>query len=821
MSAAFLSVFPVLGMVLLMILGPAFWARQSAHADAADGSRANGRVALVGIPGLRWSDVSEHGTPTLWRLTREGSAGALSVRTTRVNTCPADGWLTVSAGQRARFAHGECALAPVPSVSGVSASAPDWAQIRNDNAGTSYEAQTGLLGDAVHRAGGCTMAVGPGAVLGAADGGGRVDVYAPSPRQVPAGGWSRCALTAVEIDDIHRAHIRTGVDAEGSSIPIRRTARAEAATAADRQLAAVLGALPTGTTLLVAGLSDTGGVPHLHVALAGGAGFGPAYLTSNATRQPGIVTLTDVTATTLKALGLPQPKQAVGSAWRAEPTEATVADKVHDLDDEDVAAQAIRRVQPAFFIVLFGGQLLLYGLATVALRRRWGTSDRREDPPNTSAETEASPVQGAEETRRSLNGAAGSEASSMLDETAEDGQSGQEASGARQERPVDKATEGGPSGREASGTRPGRSPDAGSRYAARQRILAGTRVIALVGAATPVASFLANLLPWWRSEHPLPALILTVVAWITAITALALAGPWRRSLVGAGLVIAAITALVLAVDVMTGSRLQLNSLMGYTALVAGRFYGFGNQAFALFAVAALLTAAWLAERPLRAGRERAAVAVVTAIAVAAVAIDGWPSWGSDFGGVIAMVPAFAVLGLLISGRRVSAVRLGLFCVAGAVVVLAIAFADSLRADPSHLGRFWDDLVGGEAGGVIARKAGAMLRSLGYWPFTVAVVAALCFLFFVLAKPLQWRAALLERAYHRSRTLRPALLSALTLAIAGMLVNDSGVVIPAIAFSLAIPLTLAASVRALELDETTDGGSTSPPPMPRPRSAATG
>ncbi|TNY37804.1 hypothetical protein [Thermomonospora catenispora] len=709
-------------------------AAPGALAAAAAPAGAAGPVIVVGVPGLRWSDLDEHDTPHLWRLTREGSAGALSVRTTRANTCPADGWLTLSAGQRARFAHGECALAPAPHVSGAAASVTGWADIVRDNAATAYKARPGLLGDAVHRAGGCTTAVGAGAVLGAADAAGRVDAYAPSIAQVPAGGWTRCPLTVVEIDDVHRAHIRTGVDVDGAPIPPDQRDRAAAVAAADRQLGRLLEAAPRDATLLVAGLSDTGTVPHLHVALAKGADYGPGYLTSNATRQPGLVTLTDLTTTALRALGLNAPEGAIGSVWRAEPTDAAAAAKVHDLDDEDVAAQAIRRVQPAFFIVLFGGQLVLYGLATVALRRRWGGEGARRD---------------------------------------------------------------------------------------RRRILAATRLIALVGAAAPVASFLTNLLPWWRSEHPLPALIAGVTLWIALVTGLALAGPWRRSLLGSGLVIAAVTVLVLGVDVLTGSRLQLNALMGYTALVAGRFYGFGNQAFALFAVAALLTAAWLAERPLRDGRRRTAVATVAAVGVVAVAVDGWPGWGSDFGGVIAMVPAFAVLGLLIAGRRVSALRITVFCAAGAALVLGIAFADSLREDPSHLGRFARDLADGQAWDVIARKAGAMLRSLGYWPFTVAAVGALCFLYFVLAQPLQWRAALLERAYHRGPSLRPALLSALTLAIAGMLVNDSGVVVPAIAFSLAVPLTLAVSVRALELDEAEGTAAPSPPPTPADRSAATG
>jgi hypothetical protein len=699
--------FAVLVTAVLPVLGGA------AAAQASVPTRTAGQVVLIGVPGLRWSDLDERGTPALWSLTARSSAAALSVRATGGHTCATDGWLSVSAGQRARLPNSTCALPPAPAVSGSVAAVPAWSTIKADNAATSYRARIGLLGDAVQRGQGCTLAVGPGAVFGAADGNGLVDVYAETPAKVPADAWGGCALTVVEVDHIYRAHVTAGVDAGGAPLPVSQDKQAAAVQAADQRVAEVLRAVPATATLVVLGLADLGNTPHLHVAMAHGRGFGPGYLTSNATRQPRLVTLTDTTATILRTLGLPQPAEAVGSPWRTERTGKTAAAKVAELDDEDVAAQAVRQVQPAFFIVLFGGQLLLYGLATVALRRRWG---------------------------------------------------------------------------------------------GERRILAATRLIALIGAAAPVASFLANLVPWWQATHPAGALIAGVVCWIGVVTALALAGPWRRSLVGPGLVIAGITALVLGLDVMIGSRLNLNALMGYTALVAGRFYGFGNQAFALFAVAALLSAAWLAERSVRAGHTRTAVAIVAATGAAAVVIDGWPDWGSDFGGVLALVPAIAVLALLVAGRPVSVRFVLACCLAGVVLVLVISALDAQRAEPSHLGRFWDDLMNGDAWGVIARKAGAMLRSLGYWPFTVAAVGALGFLFLVLARPLQWRAALLDRAYHYSPTLRPALTAALVLAITGMLVNDSGVVVPAIVFSLAIPLALAASVRALELD----GAAATPP-----------
>ncbi|MFI0486361.1 hypothetical protein [Actinomadura sp. 9N215] len=712
-----------------------------ASAARAEGAAIGGRVVVVGVPGLKWSDIDREKTPALWELTAGGSAASLSVRTTRVNTCPTDAWLTLSAGQRSRLPNGNCALpaAPIlpgqPSATGPppvgGAVAPGWPAIKSDNADTNYHAQIGLLGDAVHGAGGCTMAVGPGAVFGAGDGGGRVDRYVPTPDKATAADWARCPLTAVDVDDLFRAYIDAGVDLKGEQEPLSERKRAAAAAAADRRVGQVVAGVPDGTTVLLAGLSDVSVEPHLRVAIAqtkGEGGYKAGYMTSSATRQDGLVTLTDLTATAMKLLGLRQPKEAVGSVWRSQPTSRPTPERVEELEDEDVAAQAIRSVQTSFYWVLFATQLVLYGIAALALRRVGG--DRKS----------------------------------------------------------------------------------------RARILGGTRVIALLGGAATGASFLAGLLPWWRASHATPVLICTVLGFAGLLTGLALAGPWRRSAFAPGLVITLVTALVLALDVMTGSSLQLNTLMGYTALVAGRFYGFGNQAFSLFAVAAILTAAWLTEFPLRAGRKTVALGIVAAIGAFAVAVDGLPSWGSDFGGVLAMVPAFAMLGLMVTGRRVSPLKLGLFCLAGAALVLLISYLNSKSANPTHLGRFWQDLMDGDAWGVIVRKFNAMLNSLGYWHLTLPLAAAIGFLFFVLARPTRWRVSLLQRAYEHSVTMRPALLCALTVGVIGMLVNDSGVVILSVAFSLATPLMLAAGVRALEIDLW--NADSEPPAPPESPSAST-
>ncbi|MFC9972025.1 hypothetical protein ACFVH6_14150 [Spirillospora sp. NPDC127200] len=710
-----ISVLLSLGALLLVAPG----------AQAAE--QGNGRVVVIGVPGLMWMDVTERGTPALWRLTGQGAGAGLSVRTTVPYTCPMDGWLTVSAGQRARLAHGDCALPSAPQpVPGGGAAAPGWATIKTDNEGTKYHARVGLLGQAVKNSGACTFAVGPGAVFGLADTDGRVDRYAESPDKTAPGDWTRCPLTAVEVDELFRAYLAAGVDVKGDQVPVSPAERAAAVAAADRRVAQVLAAVPAGTTVLLAGLADTSGRPHLRVALATGPGYPPGFLSSSATRQPGLVTLTDLTATVLHELRLPQPVEAVGSRWEDHPSKASVPAKLDMLVDENVAAQAIRKVQGSFFWVLAATQIAVYLVAALILRRR------RDAP------------------------------------------------------------------------------------AVRRRVLGVARGVALMAGAAPAASFMAGLVPWWQVARPTPVLVTTVVVFSALIAGLALAGRWRRSVIAPGLVVTGVTAVLLAADVMAGSGLQLNSLMGYTALVAGRFYGFGNQAFSLFAVASVLSAAWLAHYPLRQGRKGLAVAIVAAVGVAAVAVDGLPMWGSDFGGVLAMVPVFAMLGLMVTGRRVSWWKLGLFGAAGVAVVLFISFLNSRSADPTHLGKFWQDLVRGEAWGVVVRKFQSMVGALGWWPIALVLAAVVVFAYLVLADPGRWRLAPLARLYERYPTMRAALLCALTTGVVGTLVNDSGVVILSVATLLTGPLALAAVLRTLE---TGGPAGTDEPERPEPRSAA--
>ena len=104
------------------------------------------------------------------------------------------------------------------------------------------------------------------------------------------------------------------------------------------------------------------------------------------------------------------------------------------------------------------------------------------------------------------------------------------------------------------------------------------------------------------------------VIWAAVIASIAWAGPWRRDPLGPPGVVAAVTVGVIALDVMTGSRLQMGTPFGLSALVAGRFYGIGNNAVEIYGASGILCAAWIGAAALRHGSRGRAVAAAGAVA---------------------------------------------------------------------------------------------------------------------------------------------------------------------------------------------------------------
>ncbi|RMI05031.1 hypothetical protein [Cellulomonas triticagri] len=766
----------VAALVALLLVGTG-WAAGATRAVAAtdDEAVAEHPVLLVGVTGLRWDDLGSLTTPSLWELSREASLGNTVVRSRWSYTCPAAGWLAVSAGGRSddvRVPDGTCRTLRDPLSNGT---VPGWQDYVEATAASPYDSRLGLLGDTVAAAGLPVTGIGPGAAIALSDADGtpagdhvRRPASARGTEDAVAdaltAGSRLVVLDAGQVRDPgYQTKGRTdadgttggglGTDAteeqpdvSGTDVVIEPT-RAEQVQLIDERVGAALDAARDAdedVTVLLFSLADSNRRAQLQVAAAtgpapGGATYAGGTIGSQSTRQDGYLQATDITPTLLDALGIRDqaPSGAlVGSSIRFTPDDATAGARVAALIDENRHAQAAKPLVGTFYLWWVGANLALYLMVVVGLNGRvrgwWlGLLARLRRGP---------------------------------------------ARAPRPEHP--------------------------------RRVLHGLRAAAVLVAAVPVSTFLANLLPWWRAATPAWALAAVVLGFAALISAIALLAPWWRSrLLGPLGVVAAVTAVVLAVDVATGARLALDSMMGPGSLVAGRFYGFGNPAFALFATAMLLAAVALADPLLRAGRRGRAVTVVAVLGLVAVVINGSPSIGADFGGPPALVPGFAILALLAAGIRLNWRRVLLVLGAGVVTVVGIATLDYLRPadERTHLGAFIETVLDGGLWTVLLRKGQANLGILFGSEQTLLALGGLLLVVLLVGRParsavnapdggpyawLSGGAPLRRLATDAPMLLKGLIALGVTLGV-GFALNDSGVVIPATGIGLAVPLLAAA------------------------------
>jgi len=328
----------------------------------------------------------------------------------------------------------------------------------------------------------------------------------------------------------------------------------------------------------------------------------------------------------------------------------------------------------------------------------------------------------------------------------------------------------------------------------RRRRNRSWRVIGTVAAAIPLGTFLANLLPWWQHDHPARWLYLMAAAWSLLLTVVALTGPWRREVLGPFGMICLFTLAVLSLDVMTGSRLQLEAPFGLSLLTGGRYYGIGNDALGVYCVCALVGAAWLGTLA-----TRSPVLAAGAVGLVAVVASGWPGFGAKAGGTIALVPCLLLLLLVLGGVRVGWRLAVPVAVSGLALFLVLAVVSYFfpAVGVSDLATFAGQLLHGRAGDLLERKAGANAGTLGsgVLGWLIPVVAAATAL--ALWRPAALRLRLLPEAFDAAPLLRALVVLSWLVLVIGWFADDSGVIVPAAALPFVAPLAIAmaASVSA--------------------------
>ena len=330
------------------------------------------------------------------------------------------------------------------------------------------------------------------------------------------------------------------------------------------------------------------------------------------------------------------------------------------------------------------------------------------------------------------------------------------------------------------------------------------RLVSIALLWVPPLAFLTGLLPLASFNTATLGVVLFGAAGIAALLTQWSAGGRDSSRLPAPTYPVLATWAVLAADIATGGHLQINTIFGYSPIVAGRFAGFGNQAFSMFSISALLIVTTVVGVLSPAGRPgRGLLWSVVGFYVVSVVLVGHPAFGSDVGGILALVPAAAV-SMLLLWRVAIRIRTALLIAVGTVAVLGVFAAIDLARPPesrTHLGRFVAKVLDGEALEILQRKLEANLSVLdSVWSWVIPL--ALAFFIYLMWRPNR-TLRLLQAEYSG---LRAFAISGLLLGVIALLVNDSGVSMPAMMLAIALPFV---AYLAIEVEAGEDVGDRAP------------
>ena len=774
-------------------LAPASQPASAPASDAASASRP-APVVVLATNNLTWADLQEQASgkgagrasgssgvgsaaDRLLAFAWRGEPMNLSVRTPADRTCPADAWLTLGRGRRAS------AVEAAASCTGPTTAIPRSTPL------------VGALGQDVS-----IQAVGPGTQLATGAPGDSANRPAPVAPSVAQALTADADLTIVDT-------------ASAASTD------AERITALDEALRTVQEQARPGTRIIVASLADDEAPgPQMAVLPAGtrsARGTSDGLVVGDSTHQPGLVQLTDLTPTLVSALaGRPDPAFD-GHALRLPETgragvatagagAATGDARISRLADDALHARASQATVMRAGALLMGLAVALLVWAAVALRAP--KASRREALrrrvtwvaiylsalPTALLLVNAAPWWRVGARAGSPSGWASLVAvvaAALVAAGIVGLATGIVALVRRQRRPHPTASP---------------SPSPSAVGAAAAETVGSPKTTSARGEAAVEP-------PPDEAGVPAPSASLSPPRNRTSLTAL---------------LVAAAIPLAWLVDAAAGAPLAFNNPLGMNAVVAGRFYGVSNTAFALAAGAlvVVIAGAWAA---LDGGR-RSALLVTALLGGAVLLVDGAPQLGADVGGALTLVPTLAFLAAGLAGLHLSWRRWLAIGAATVLMVGGFAVVDLLRpGGPTHLGRFARQVADGSAAGVLGRKAYALVGPFVTKPVMAAALA--CAVVIVAAalwwgrrQVRSWRSgtspyAWLAPAAHgdiprvggqesgppargtspSGRWVTTALKSLGVLTLVAVLVNDSGVTMAGFILAAAAPALLALTLAGSE------------------------
>ena len=252
------------------------------------------------------------------------------------------------------------------------------------------------------------------------------------------------------------------------------------------------------------------------------------------------------------------------------------------------------------------------------------------------------------------------------------------------------------------------------------------------------------------------------------------------------LVISTITLAVQLLDIITGGNLQLNSYFGYSTVVAGRFAGFGNLAFSIVAISSVVIVAMVKQlaKSKQILNKRWVNIFLLSILMFVLIMDGLPYLGSDVGGVLALTPMVFTVGLMLFNKRIDYKTIFISGFITIITLSIFSLFDLSRplSERTHLGRFIEVLINGEGKTIIERKILLNIEILSNSLIATLVIFITIYIIFLFLKPERF----IKKMILENPAYRYIVYPGLIVGILGMLLNDSGVAIPGMMLSIAMP-----------------------------------
>jgi len=309
------------------------------------------------------------------------------------------------------------------------------------------------------------------------------------------------------------------------------------------------------------------------------------------------------------------------------------------------------------------------------------------------------------------------------------------------------------------------------------------RVFLLGVLSTPLAMLISA---GWEFEQPghiyLSTALITVLITLGALALRRFGG--GMPIVGVGLA----TAIALIGDIIAGSPLSSNSVLGYSIIGGARFYGIGNEYMGVLLGSTIVGVGAIVDR-FRPGKGLM-TGIILGLGVILV-VMAMPFWGANVGGTVAVAAGFSALVIRLF-RSGFTWRDGLVLAVVVVAAVGVLLAVDITGDsPSHAGEALTGIVadgGDNLFKILERKV-----LLNYKLLKVTIWSQILLAGLVVMATLMFRPPGVLKEFQRDNPKTSGALIALLVGVAfAFAFNDSGVIAAATAtiFGLGALLYLA-------------------------------